>query len=43
MGEDLKGQKLEQLVWQQKVEELFRQVPLSDILARSISINCRAA
>ena len=33
MGEDLKGQKLEQLVWQQKVEELFKQVPLADILA----------
>lgn len=33
LGEDLKGQKLEQLVWQQKVEELFRQVPLADILA----------
>ncbi len=32
MGQDLKGQKLEQLVWQQKVEELFKQVPLADIL-----------
>ncbi len=33
LGQDLKGQKLEQLVWQQKVEELFRQVPLDDVLA----------
>ena len=33
LGQDLKGQKLEQLVWQQKIEELFRQVPLADVLA----------
>ena len=33
LGQDLKGQKLEQLAWQQKVEELFGQVPLADILA----------
>lgn len=33
LGRDLKGQQLEQLAWQAKVEELFRQVPLEDILA----------
>jgi len=33
LGQDLKGQKLEQVAWQQKIEELFRQVPLADVLA----------
>jgi hypothetical protein len=33
LGRDLKGQKLEQIAWQQKVEELFARVPLVDILA----------
>ena len=33
LGRDVKGQKLEQVAWQQKVEELFQQVPLVDILA----------
>ena len=32
LGQDLKGQKLEQLAWQKKVEELFPQVPLADVL-----------
>jgi hypothetical protein len=33
LGQDLKGQKLEQVVWQKKVEELFAQLPLADLLA----------
>ncbi|MBI2825192.1 MAG: hypothetical protein HYX69_10950 [Planctomycetia bacterium] len=33
LGAELKGQKLEQIQWQAKVEELFRQVPLADVLA----------
>ncbi len=33
MGEDLKGHKLDQLQWQQKVEELFAQVDLAEFLS----------
>ena len=33
LGEDLKGQKLDQVAWQKKVEELFTQVPLADMLS----------
>ncbi len=32
LGQDLKDQKIKQLVWQQKVEELFAQVDLDDLL-----------
>jgi hypothetical protein len=32
LGMDLKGQKLEQVAWQKKVEELYKQVPLEDFL-----------
>jgi hypothetical protein len=33
LGRDLQGEKLEQLVWQRKVEELLTQVNLPDLLA----------
>ena len=32
LSQDLKGQKLAQTDWQTKVEELFKQVPLADVL-----------
>ena len=32
LGLDLKGQKLEQLTWQKKMEELLAQVDLADLL-----------
>jgi hypothetical protein len=32
LGQDLKDQKIKQLVWQQKIEELFAQVDMNDLL-----------
>src|ERR1700676_1806396 len=31
LGQDLKDQKIKQLAWQQKIEELFAQVDLADL------------